>query len=149
MVKSRSCQDHGVVVCPLRGVAPPRPGRVPVMAPRWITNDTLWKTLPYDKSKVHLRGGEMKDRHQANRLQRRTDKKQDGKGEKKEGTVGKGLEKKKFCFNFCVNVCWRNAKVSWILHSVLHMYPSHICIHSSILCQRWRLNIYPLSPHQT
>lgn len=54
VVESCSCQDHGVVIGPLGGVAPPRPGRVPVVAPRWITNDTLRKALPHNESKVHL-----------------------------------------------------------------------------------------------
>lgn len=100
VVKSRSCQDHGVVICPLRGVAPPRPGRVPVMAPRWITDDALWKTLPYDESKVHLHGGEMKDGHQANRLQRRTDMKRSktGKGKRKRERFGKDWKISKVLF---------------------------------------------------
>lgn len=82
MVKSRSCQDHGVVIGPLRGVAPPRPGSVPVVAPRWITNNTLWKALPHNKSKVHLRGGEMKDGNHANQIQRWTYDRKEAKQER-------------------------------------------------------------------
>lgn len=88
VVKSRSCQDHGVVIGPLRGVAPPRPGSVPVVAPRWITDDTLWKALPHDESKVHLRGGEIKDRNQANQVQGRT-------YDRKEAKQGRGKRRGK------------------------------------------------------
>lgn len=72
VVKGRSCQDHGVVIGPLRGVAPPRPGSVPVVAPRRITDDALWKALPHDESKVHLRGGEMKGRNRADQVRFQT-----------------------------------------------------------------------------
>lgn len=93
MVKSGSCQDHGVVVGPLRGVAPPRPGSVPVVAPRWVADDTLRKALPHDESKVHLCGGEeMNDRNTANQVQRwiyMIKKKQNREEEDEEGTGGK------------------------------------------------------------
>lgn len=43
------------------------------MAPRWITHDALWKALPHNESKVHLRGRKTKDRNQVNQVQRQTD----------------------------------------------------------------------------
>ena len=58
MEESCSCEDHGVVVGPLGGVAPSGPGAVPVVAPRRVTYDTLGKTLPHDKGKIHLWGGQ-------------------------------------------------------------------------------------------
>lgn len=54
VVKSRPCEDHGVVIGPFRCVAPAGSGTVPVVAPCWITNDTLWKALPHNKGKIHL-----------------------------------------------------------------------------------------------
>lgn len=54
VVESGARKDHGVFIGPFGGVAPAGPGTVPVVAPRWITNDTLRKALPYNKGKIHL-----------------------------------------------------------------------------------------------
>lgn len=149
MVKSRSCQDHGVIVGPLRGVAPPRPGSVPVVAPRRITDDALWKALPHDESKVHLRGGEMKGRNQ---VQTRT--------YDREGMVNywpssllfsylqstfnrlKQGPEHKFRTIFSINV-----KFLGCSNSVLHIYPSHVRTHSSIVMTPRHLPLFPLITH--
>lgn len=54
VVKSCSCKDHGVLIGPLGSVAPAWSGTIPVVAPCWITNNTVRKTLPYSEGKVHL-----------------------------------------------------------------------------------------------
>lgn len=54
VIKSCSCKDHGVLIGPLGSVAPAWSGTIPVVAPCWITNNTLWKTSPYSEGKIHL-----------------------------------------------------------------------------------------------
>lgn len=53
-------QHHGVVVCPLRRVAPPLFAAVPEVAAGWIANNAIWETLPHYEGKVHLSGEERK-----------------------------------------------------------------------------------------
>lgn len=54
VVEGSASENHGVVIGPFGGVAPAGSGSVPVVAPCWVTNNALWKTLPHDKSKIHL-----------------------------------------------------------------------------------------------
>lgn len=54
MVEGSTSKNHRVVIGPFRRVAPAGSRRVPVVAPCWVTDDALWKTLPHNKSKVHL-----------------------------------------------------------------------------------------------
>lgn len=54
MVESCPRKDHGVVIGPFGGVSPAGPGTVPVVAPRWKTDDALRKALPYNEGKIHL-----------------------------------------------------------------------------------------------
>ena len=54
VVESGSCKDHGVFISPFGGVTPAGSGTIPVVAPCWITYDTLRKTLPYNEGKIHL-----------------------------------------------------------------------------------------------
>ena len=54
MVEGGSGQDDGVVVGPLRGVAPGALQGVPEVAPGRVAHDPLGETPPNQEGKVHL-----------------------------------------------------------------------------------------------
>lgn len=85
VVESRPCEDHGVVIGPFRCVAPAGSGTIPVVAPCWITNDTLWKALPHNKGKIHLWENKAK-------TEARGDKRREWE-KKKDNTVGRNKDK--------------------------------------------------------
>lgn len=54
VVEGGPSQDDGVVVGPLRGVAPGALQRIPEVAPGRVAHDPLRETPPHQEGKVHL-----------------------------------------------------------------------------------------------
>lgn len=55
VVEGGSCQDHRVLIGPFRRVAPGVLQGVPEVASRRIADDAIWKTLPHQEGKIHLK----------------------------------------------------------------------------------------------
>lgn len=91
VIESRPREDHGVVIGPLRGVAPAGSGTIPVVAPCWITNDTLWKALPHNKGKIHLWEKKVKKEARGDKRRQMENKQDDIIG----GNTDKCVKKKK------------------------------------------------------
>lgn len=54
VVEGGPCQHHRVLIGPFWGVAPPPLSSIPVVTACWIAHNSLWKTVPYNKGKIHL-----------------------------------------------------------------------------------------------
>ena len=57
MVKSCTGEHHGVVIGPLRGVAPVCPALVPEVVPGRVANQACREVSPHREGKVHLQMG--------------------------------------------------------------------------------------------